>query len=364
MALSRPYGIDSAFPTAPDVRKQLASIYPREGVFPDPITILPAGIAYAGAGWTVNARPFGAALKRGGAPYSLAYGTALVGNDAVTTSAWAIDAAPASGSRIDRLCIRAKDASQGDSLAGAPTDGPGGAARAIPEFLTVTGVAGTPGVAPALPAGYEEIATITTPAGAASAAGSTIIQTYGFAHVLGAPIVVRNYTELDALSSILPFDMAYVVDKAVLLARRQGGGWTPNAPSVVGRERIFSATNTFTNPTSNTDFPVAADRAALTIAAFEKYSATTDLRVHATLPLDLNSGNGQIIYLALDIDGVDYDVARAVATTAPYRGAIVGTALISGVPRGPHAIKPQLRASASNITMTAGYVAQYTIEEV
>lgn len=202
MTLTRPWAIDAAFPNAADQRKQLAAIYPREGVFPDPTTIAAAGIAYAGTGWGVSARAFGAVLKRGGAPYSQSYGAALVSNDGVVVNAWTIGAAPASGSRIDRLCIRARDTTQGDSATGAPTDGPGGAARTgLPEFLVVAGTAATTPVAPALPAGYEEIAQIQTPSGAASTAGSTITQTYEFAHVSGGPLVFRTTAALLAYTT-------------------------------------------------------------------------------------------------------------------------------------------------------------------
>ena len=213
MTLTRPWAIDAAFPNAADQRKQLSGIYPREGVFPDPITLAAAGIAFAASGWNVSARAFVAALKRGAADYSQAYGTALVSNDGVVTSAWTITAAPASGSRIDRLCIRARDTTQGDPTSGAPTDGPAGASRfGLPEFLVVTGTAATTPVAPALPAGYEEIAQVTTPAGAASIAGSTIINTYAFANVVGAPVYIRAIGDLARISNPAPGEVAILIN--------------------------------------------------------------------------------------------------------------------------------------------------------
>lgn len=210
MTLSRPWAIDAAFPNAADQRKQLAAIYPREGVFPDATTIAAAGIAFAGTGWGISARAFGAVLKRGGAPYSQAYGSALISNDGTVSNAWTILAAPGSGSRIDRLCIRARDTTQGDSATGAPTDGPGGLPRTgLPEFLTVNGTPATTPVAPALPSGYEEIAQVTTPSGAASAAGSTIVNTYAFAQMVGGVIYVRNATEMNALTGMILGDNCY-----------------------------------------------------------------------------------------------------------------------------------------------------------
>lgn len=226
MTLSRPWAIDAAFPNAADQRKQLAGIYPREGVFPDPITTAPAGIAYAGTGWGVNARPFGAVLKRGGAPYSQAYGSALVSNDGVVTNAWTIGAAPASGSRIDLLCIRGRDSTQGDSATGAPTDGPGGATRlGFPEFVVVAGVAATTPLRPAIPAGLTEVGQITTPSGAASTAGSTFVPSYKFAQVVGGTIFVRTAAERDALVDVLPGDECIVLDRPGMIYTRLSSGW-------------------------------------------------------------------------------------------------------------------------------------------
>lgn len=362
MTLTRPWAIDAAFPNAADVRKQLAAIYPRGGVFPD-ATTMGAGVAYAGTGWGINARAFVAAIKRGGAPYSQSYGTALVGNDGVVTSAWKIGAAPASGSRIDLLCIRARDTTQGDSASGAPTDGPGGVARTgLPEFVTVTGVAGTPGVRPALPAGLEELAQITTPSGAVSAAGSTIVQTYGFAHVVGAPIVVRNYAELDALAGVLGIDSAYVIDKGAIMVRR-GSGWVPTAPAVLGKYRSLSAGNVWIDATTPADFPVAADKTALD-GTFDKLSATSDVRMTFFALGELASGPEQVITASLSVGGTDYDVASTPFQAATSRGTFAGTRIVSGIPRGTHAVKPRMRTAAANFRIYSGWIVEYTVEEV
>lgn len=362
MTLTRAFAVDQAYPNAADVRKQLANVYPRKGLFPDPVTILPAGVAYAGTGWGISARPFTAAIKRGGAPYSQTYGTALMGNDAAVVNAWTIAAAPTSGSRIDLLAIRAKDASQGDSLAGAPTDGPGGVVRAIPEFVTVAGVAGAPGGRPALPAGLEEVAQITTPSGAVSTAGSTIIPTYNFAHVVGAPIVVRNYAELDALTGVLGIDSAYVIDKDATMVRR-GSKWVPTAPAALGKYRSLSAGNVWVNATTPTDFPVAADKTALD-GTFDKLSATSDVRMTFFASGELSSGPGQIITACLNVGGTDHDVASTPFQAATSRGMFAGTRIVSGIPRGTHAVKPRMRTSAANFSIYSGWVVEYTVEEV
>lgn len=199
MALTRTWPIDAGFPNALDLRKTDSGSTPREGVFPDPITVATAGIAYGNGGWNVGARPFVATVRRGTAPFALTYGTAKVANDSAGT-AWTIGGAPGSGSRIDLLWIRVTDPTQADSMSGAPTDGPAGMARAVPVYGVTAGTAsGTP-VAPTLPAGALEIARVTTPTGAASIAGSTIVQTYAFAHVLGSDLYVRTASALPTVA--------------------------------------------------------------------------------------------------------------------------------------------------------------------
>ena len=362
MTLTRPWAIDEAFPNAADQRKQLAAIYPREGVFPD-ATTMGAGVTYVGTGWTIRARAFVAAIKRGGAPYSQSYGTALVSNDGAATSAWTISAAPASGSRIDLLCIRARDRTQGDPTSGAPGDGPGGAARTgLPEFLVVTGTAATTPVAPALPAGYVEIAQVTTPSAAASIAGSTIVNTYAFASTVGGPIVVRNLTELDALTGVLGIDSAYIIDKGANMVRR-GGGWVPTAPAALGKYRSLSAGNIWINATTPTDFPDAADKTALD-GTFDKLSATSDVRMTFFALGELASGPEQIITASLNVGGTDYGVASTPFQAATSRGTFAGTRIVSGIPRGTHAVKPRLRTAAANFRIYSGWIVEYTVEEV
>jgi hypothetical protein len=201
MALTRPFPIDQAYPNAADIRKQAAAIYPREGIFPDPVTLAAAGIAYANGGWAVGARPFVANLKRGGAPFTQAYGSAQTSNDAVS-AAWTIAAAPLSGTRVDRLWIKALDPTQGEAL---NTETP---PRAVPQYGIT---AGTPGIQP-LPAGCLEIAQVSTPSTATSIAQSTITQTYPFAYVLGGTVFFRTRSELNAVTTL------GILTRAVVLA--------------------------------------------------------------------------------------------------------------------------------------------------
>lgn len=249
MTLTRPMGTDFAFPNASDYRKQLAAIYPRKGVFPSPTTVDSAGIAYAGSGWGINARAFGAAVKRGDGAYAMSYGTATLSNDSVVTNAWTINPAPTSGTRVDILCILARDVTQGDSATGTPNDGPNGANRSgIPEFVTVSGATGTPGIRPAVPSGYLEIAEVTTPSGATGAAGSTIVPTYAFAQVVGGPIYVRTSSDVAGLASAILGDVAIALDTG-LTWRYNGTRWGRYGQKVAGMEGSYNEGSAYTlNP--------------------------------------------------------------------------------------------------------------------
>jgi hypothetical protein len=239
MPLTRSFPIDQGFPTALDLRRLDAGLIVREGILADPTTVAVAGIAFGAGGFNVSARAFVAALKRGGAAYSLGYGVARLANDAAG-AAWTIPAAPVSNSRIDLLWIRATDPAEGEATSG--TDGPGGVARAVPIFGVSSGTAAPSPVAPALPAGAYLIATVTTPSGAASIAGSTIVQSYGFAQLSGGTAYARTL-------ALLP-STAVEGDRAVVLATgaqysRTGGAWLESAFSLRQTVR-FTSSGTFT----------------------------------------------------------------------------------------------------------------------
>lgn len=247
MPLIRPFPIDKAFPNAIDLRKAASAIYPREGVFPDPVTIAAAGIAFANGGWNIGARPFGANLKRGGAPYSRAYGSAQIANDSQAT-AWTIDAAPTSGVRLDRLWVRATDPTQAEALT-TP------AGETVPRAVPVFGVTpGTPNLAP-LPAGAYEIATASVPAGAASAAGVTITNTYDFANVLGGTIYARTLAKLNATPGTMAGDTGYAEGAFYF---HDGTGWRPVAGAPDQRKTFDSGTIAHGATITTFTFPAVA----------------------------------------------------------------------------------------------------------
>lgn len=272
MTLQRPFGIHDSFPNAVDWRRAFSGVVPREGIFPDANTV-GNEVAYAGTGWGVNARQFVAALKRGGSLGSQTYGTALVANDGVVTGAWTIDPAPVSGSRIDLLWVRGKDFSEGDSDVGAPTDGPAGADRAEADFGVTTGTPGTSPVAPSLPAGVTEIARVTTPSGAASIAGSTIVNTYAYTVAAGGVMPVRDSAGLAAYT---PANGAFAVrlDTGIMYLR-SAGAWATLAPGFIPPE-----VSTMSNGTASSGTSVIRDdvlgTVAFTAVAGRRYRAILD----------------------------------------------------------------------------------------
>jgi len=243
MPLTRPFAIDQAYANASDFRKQHAAVFPREGVFPDPVTTAAAGIAYANGGWNIAARIFTAVARRGTAAFSQAYGSALISNDSQAT-AWTIPAAPSSGSRIDLLWVKATDPTQGDA-----TTTPSGetVARAVPLFGVTSGDAATTPTAPALPSGAIEIARVSTASTATSAAGSVFSHTYAFANIDGATLYVRNASTLTAAhaAAAVVGEVAYALDTQSSYevrqtgatrrwARRGGGFFTGTRTQAVG----------------------------------------------------------------------------------------------------------------------------------
>lgn len=204
MPLTRPHFIDKSWPNGIDLRKAVGGYLPREGIFPDPTTVDPLGIAYANGSWNIGARAFVLCSKRGGAPYSQSYGSALGTNDSSATG-WTITANASGSTRVDRLWVRFVDPTQAEALTT-----PGG--ETVPRAVPIFGVTeGTPGIQP-LPAGAVEIAQVSTPNAAGSIASSTITQTYKFAQTVGGTIYVRTIAERDALTNVIEGDECHVIN--------------------------------------------------------------------------------------------------------------------------------------------------------
>lgn len=236
MALTRPFPVDQAYPNASDLRREFTALVPHEGLVPDPTTIGDA-VAYAGSGWTFNARPFVAVIRRGGASFGLTYGSVLVANDAIQTGAWTIPAAPATGSRIDLLWIEAVDPSQGGT-----TTTPSGETvpRAVPRFGVTSGTAATTPTAPAAPAGVLVVSQVTTASTATSAAQSNAQAAYRYANTAGSTVIQRSKAWLDGVPAPTG-TLGLTLDDGITYQRTSSGTWVPVASPWIDYATTWSA---------------------------------------------------------------------------------------------------------------------------
>lgn len=101
-------------------------------------------------------------------------------SDAVTVT---LTSAPGTGSRIDLLVVKQNNFAGGDADSRA-------------NVSLITGVAGTPGVAPAAPAGAQVIAQITVPAGIANSAAATVTSQAARLAAARPPMLVDTYANL------------------------------------------------------------------------------------------------------------------------------------------------------------------------
>jgi hypothetical protein len=122
-----------------------------------------------------------------------------------------IDAAPASGSRIDVVWVKQADASAGVLNPDATT-----------EWLVskTTGTAGTSPTKPAIPVGALELGTVTVAAGATATngAGVTITNTVRQTVARGARVPVRSQAERDALTAFPGLEV-YRLDNGTIQVR-------------------------------------------------------------------------------------------------------------------------------------------------
>lgn len=151
---------------------------------------------------------------------------------------------------------------------------------------------------------------------------------------------------------------------------RAGGQWycIGSTVAVVPRAAVkrwpnFSATNTFVDKTSYTDFPVAADRDGLA-GTFVKLTSGSKLVLEVMASVVLASGAEQRINIALNIAGVDYSVAQVTVPQAPTRYTLLGMAEAVGVASGTLQIKPRVSTSAANLQFQVGDFLHYSIQEV
>lgn len=136
----------------------------------------------------------------------------------------------------------------------------------------------------------------------------------------------------------------------------------PGPPLV--RRRFMSAENPFTNTTSFTEFPVGADATALR-STLTKTRASTRLIVRMFGSLVYRSGVTRPMYLGLNINGVDYEVARAQSPEAVNRTFVMGEIEIPSLPVGTLTISPRFRSNGASIVSfyTEDFV-NYSVQEM
>ncbi|MEV8336970.1 hypothetical protein [Leucobacter sp. NPDC077196] len=179
---------------------------PRPGVLPCRETLVTAG-----SGWTLNVAPFVAVRADGR--------KVLIGG---TDEALQVTVAPApsANARIDVVYSLPANVDAGDPI----------------EAVAVRqGTAATAPVKPSIPAGAVELATFRVPAGAASAAGATITNTFPFTVAAGGRLTVRTRNEMNAWSAGDGASAYCLADKRVY--ERRNGAWVSAHP-VSGRATL------------------------------------------------------------------------------------------------------------------------------
>lgn len=137
--------------------------------------------------------------------------------------------------------------------------------------------------------------------------------------------------------------------------------------SVVGANRLISANQTFTNPTTNTLFPAGVNKTALT-TTLEKLHDGTFLEIHLSGTIYVDSGTAVKVTIGLRIGGVDYDIAtQGPATTAAAASTLSGHLIVSGVAAGSKTIEPFVRTAATATVTSYGSGGDrwsYTVREL
>ena len=130
------------------------------------------------------------------------------------------------------------------------------------------------------------------------------------------------------------------------------------------RRRFMSGENPFTNITSFSGFPNSADATALT-GTLAKTRSSTRLIARMSGSAVLRSGTTQPMFLGLNINGTDYEVARFQFPEATNRSLMVGEIEISGVPAGSLTISPRFKGgSASIVSFYFEDYVNYSVQEM
>lgn len=145
-------------------------------------------------------------------------GVSIFANDGTVNVA--IGAAPASNSRIDVIWVKHNDSTTGD-------------ANSLPTFGVTPGAAAASPTKPAIPTGALELATLRVYAGTTATNGgaNTLVNTYQMTAGRGGEVAFRTKTELDAWTTAVDGQTAYVIGDSQPY-RWLGGKWVIPNPRI------------------------------------------------------------------------------------------------------------------------------------
>ena len=133
---------------------------------------------------------------------------------------------------------------------------------------------------------------------------------------------------------------------------------------IYGAFRAMAANNNFTNPTTFTDMPNAADKTALDLSVVKK-QASSLLLVTLNMPIYFNSGGNQNMLAGINIGGTDYGIGVQFVEGAVDSTYLTGSRIITGLGAGTYAVKPRFASStAANVIIVSGTVVSYTVQEL
>lgn len=274
---------------------------PRPGVFPTSTALLVTGRATAPL-MAYDVAPFLAATSR------LNTGVELIANDASTTVA--TTAAPGSNSRIDVIWVRSQFVQHAD-------------ANNDVVFGVTQGVAALTPTKPAIPAGALELAIAEILSTTTQTSTAVITQTHPYTAAAGAPVLMRNRTELDAWSAPAGA-IARTLDTDLEWVRRPAPSSGPLTWYLTPGQRLAYMSAAVTNGNANTIIGTVAKTIPLPIGQRVKIRCK---------PVSMYvAAAAGIVYYSIRAHNAAADVSPSLSTkTTISRGMHPGTSNVTSV---------------------------------
>ena len=277
---------------------------PRPGVFPTSTALLVTGRATAPL-MAYDVAPFLAATSR------LNTGVELIANDASTTVA--TTAAPGSNSRLDVIWVRSQFVQHAD-------------ANNDVVFGVTQGVAALTPTKPAIPVGALELATAEILSTTTQTSTAVITQTHPYTAAAGAPVMMRNRTELDAWAAPAG-TIARTLDTDLEWVRRPAPSSGPLTWYLTPGQRLAYMSAAVTNGVANTMIGTVAKTISLPVGQRVKIRCKPVSMYVAT------AGVGIVYYSMRAVNSAtDITASTPSPKSAFSRGAHPGTAGVVAVP--------------------------------